>query len=66
VRIQFLTQARVRPPTFVLWANHPQGVSAGYRRFLSNQLRSRYGFAGTPIRLLVKEKRRRPKRGRKR
>ncbi len=66
VRILFMTQARVRPPTFVLWANRPKGVSPSYRRFLTNQLRARYGFAGTPIRLLVKEKRRRPKRGRKR
>jgi len=66
VRIQYLTQARVRPPTFVLWANRPEGVSPAYRRFLTNQLRARYGFAGTPIRLLVKEKKRRQKRGRRR
>ncbi len=65
VRIQYLTQARVRPPTFVLWANSPDGVSAAYSRFLVNQLRARYGFAGTPIRLLVKAKKRR-ERGRKR
>ena len=66
VRIQFLTQTRVRPPTFVLWANRPEGVSPGYRRFLSNQLRARYGFEGTPLRLLVKAKKRRQRPRRRR
>ena len=65
VRIQYLTQARVRPPTFVLWANQPEGVAPAYSRFLVNQLRARYGFAGTPIRLLVKAKKRRVHKGRR-
>ncbi len=56
VRIHYLTQARVRPPTFILWANHPDGVSPSYQRFLVNQLRQAYGFSGTPLRLQVKAK----------
>jgi len=56
VRIHYLTQGGVRPPTFLLWANQPGGVSPSYRRFLQNQLRKRYGFRGTPLRIFVKQK----------
>ena len=54
VRIHYLTQAGVRPPTFVLWANSPEGLAPSYKRFLANQLRDRYGFRGTPLRIFVK------------
>jgi GTPase len=56
VRIHYLTQARARPPTFVLWCNTPDGLAPSYKRFLSNRLRERYGFRGTPIRIAVKAK----------
>jgi GTPase len=64
VRIHYLTQGGVRPPTFLLWANRPMGVAPSYRRFLINQLRARYGFEGTPVRLVIKSKQQRRKRGR--
>ncbi|HEX7837078.1 MAG TPA: ribosome biogenesis GTPase Der [Kofleriaceae bacterium] len=54
VRIHYLTQATTRPPTFVLWANTPEGLAPSYKRFLANRLRQRYGFGGTPIRIAVK------------
>jgi GTPase len=56
VRIHYLTQAMVRPPTFVLWANTPDGLAPSYKRFLANRLRDRYGFRGSPIRIAVKAK----------
>ena len=56
VRIHYLTQARARPPTFVLWANTPDGLAPSYKRFLANRLRERYGFRGTPIRIAIKAK----------
>ena len=56
VRVYYLTQAAVCPPTFVLKASAPEGISPSYRRFLSNQLRKRYGFRGTPIRVIIKSK----------
>lgn len=56
VRIQYLTQGRNKPPTFVLWASRPDGISPSYRRYIVNQLRSRYGFEGTPVRLVVRAK----------
>jgi GTPase len=56
VRIHYLTQATTRPPTFVLWANTPEGLAPSYKRFLANRLRERYGFRGTPIRIAIKAK----------
>jgi GTP-binding protein len=56
VRIHYLTQGRIEPPTFIVWANHPEYVDSAYRRFLQNQLRKRYGFLGTPVRIIVKAK----------
>ena len=54
VRIHYISQVRVRPPTFVLWANKLDGLSPAYKRFVANQLRDRYGFRGTPVRIAVK------------
>ncbi len=57
-RLYFITQAETAPPTFVVIASHPESVHFSYRRFISNQLRKRFGFEGVPIRVLYKEKRR--------
>ena len=56
VRAYYVTQPAVRPPTFVLMVSEPQGVSPAYRRFLANQLRKRYGFKGTPLRVFARAK----------
>lgn len=56
VRVYYLTQATVRPPTFVLSCSAPGGISPAYRRFLSNRLRQRYGFRGSPLRIIAREK----------
>jgi GTP-binding protein len=58
VRLNYMTQVRVRPPTFQIWANTPEGVPEAYRRYLVNRLRETYGFEGTPIRMHIKRKRR--------
>ncbi len=60
VTIHYLTQARTRPPTFLLFANHPTAVDKNYNRFIANQLRKRYGFVGTPLRVIIKNKIGRP------
>ncbi len=54
IRIHYITQAAARPPTFVLWANQPEGLAPSYKRFIANRLRETYGFRGTPIRIFVK------------
>ena len=56
VRIFYLTQVGAHPPTFVAWANRPELVHYGYRRFLANQLRERFGFAGTPVRIITRRR----------
>jgi GTP-binding protein len=61
IRINYITQATARPPTFVLWANSPEGLAPSYKRFIANRLRDRYGFRGTPIRIAVKAKKDRHK-----
>lgn len=58
VRLNYMTQVRVRPPTFVIFTNTPDGVEESYKRYLKNRLRESYGFEGTPLRLQVKRKRR--------
>ena len=54
VKIKYITQASIRPPTFVAFTDRPLHFSA--ERFLANQLRKRFGFEGTPI--IIKTKRR--------
>jgi GTP-binding protein len=54
VRIHYITQGATRPPTFILWANHPEGLAPSYKRFIANRLREAYGFRGTPLRIIVK------------
>jgi len=56
VRIHYITQGASRPPTFILWANTPEGLAPSYKRFIANRLREAYGFRGTPIRIFVKAK----------
>jgi len=49
VRIYYMTQASVSPPTFVLFTNRNVKLHFSYERFLENQLRKAFGFVGTPI-----------------
>lgn len=56
VRIYYVTQAAVAPPTFVVVCNHPQYVHFSYQRYLVNQIRERFGFEGTPIRVRYRGK----------
>jgi len=49
VKILYLTQASVAPPTFVLFTNRSVKLHFSYQRFLENQIRAAFGFAGTPI-----------------
>lgn len=51
LRIYYATQARVDPPTFVFFVNDTRLVHFSYERYLENQIRERYPFEGTPIRL---------------
>ena len=54
VRILYLTQAAVSPPTFVLFTDRQVKLHFSYQRFLENQIRKEFGFEGSPIWIKVK------------
>ena len=56
IRIQYLTQASVAPPTFVVFTNRKGKLHFSYQRFLENQIRHAFGFEGTPIRIKTRGK----------
>jgi GTPase len=54
VRIRYMTQPKVRPPTFALFGNQLDALPDAYLRYLTNGLRNAFGLAGTPIRLRLR------------
>ena len=56
IRLDYITQAKSRPPTFVLFTSRADAVPQSYRRHLVNSLRDTFDLAGTPIRLMLREK----------
>ena len=60
VKVLYAAQTSVEPPTIVLFTNVATGLHFSYERFLINQLREAFGFVGTPIRLHVRRRTRKP------
>ncbi len=58
VKLFYVTQPAVKPPTFVFFANEPELVHFSYRRYLENRLREAFDFSGTPIIVKVKKRQR--------
>lgn len=56
LKILYATQADIGPPTFVFFVNDVKMVHFSYRRYLENRLRQAYGFKGTPIRMVFKNR----------
>ncbi len=56
LKIYYGTQASVKPPTFVLFVNDSKLMHFSYRRYLENQIRLAFGFKGTPIHFIVRNK----------
>jgi len=54
LKIYFVTQVSVKPPTFVLFVNEVHLMHFSYRRFIENQIRQNFGFKGTPIHFVVR------------
>src|SRR5688572_4091156 len=55
-RFFYATQASTEPPTFVLFANEAANVHFSYKRYLENRIRDAFGFHGTPLRLVFRER----------
>ena len=56
LKIFYMTQASTKPPTFVVFVNDKELFHFSYERYLINQLRKEFGLQGTPIRIIVREK----------
>lgn len=56
LKIMYVTQVAVDPPTFILFVNDADLLHFSYRRYLENFLRRTFDFSGTPIRLIVRER----------
>ncbi len=54
VKIFYITQAAVKPPTFIFFCNQPALISENYRRYLHNQIREMFAFEGVSIKLIFK------------
>jgi GTP-binding protein len=59
-RFYYATQTATAPPTFTIFASHPELVPAVYERYLANTLRSAFGLQGTPVRLRFRRRPQRP------
>lgn len=56
LKIFYITQVSVKPPTFAVFVNNADLMHFSYTRYLENTLRESFGFEGTPIRILIREK----------
>ncbi len=56
LKIYYMTQVSVKPPTFILFVNDVQLMHFSYKRYIENQLRLAFGFKGTPIHFIVRNK----------
>ena len=56
LKIFYMTQVAVKPPTFVLFVNDAELMHFSYKRYLENRLRDAFGFHGTPIRFIIRER----------
>ncbi|MEK6683576.1 MAG: ribosome biogenesis GTPase Der [Nitrospirota bacterium] len=56
VKLNYITQAETRPPTFVIFSNRPEQVKEPYLRYLENFLRETFDFTGTPLAIRLRKK----------
>jgi GTP-binding protein len=54
LKLRYMTQAKIRPPSFIIFASRPEAVPASYQRYLVNGLRDVFNMQGTPIRIWLR------------
>lgn len=57
LRLYYITQVSVKPPTFVIFVNYKQLMHFSYLRYMENRIREAFGFRGTPLRFIIRERR---------
>ncbi len=56
LRLYYITQVSVKPPTFVIFVNDKELMHFSYTRYIENQIREAFGFRGTPLKFLIRER----------
>jgi len=56
LRLFYITQVSVKPPTFVIFVNDKELMHFSYTRYIENQIRQAFGFKGTPLRFIIRER----------
>ena len=56
LRLYYITQVSVKPPTFVIFVNYKELMHFSYSRYIENKIREAFGFRGTPIHLIIRER----------
>lgn len=56
LKVYYMTQVSVKPPTFVAFVNDPDIMHFTFKRFLENQIRDAFGFSGTPIHIVARKR----------
>ncbi len=56
LKLFYITQAGVKPPTFVIFVNDKELMHFSYTRYIENQIRDSFGFKGTPLKFIIRER----------
>ena len=56
LKLYYITQVSVKPPTFVIFVNDKELMHFSYTRYIENQIRETFGFKGTPLRFIIRER----------
>lgn len=56
LRLYYITQVSVKPPTFVIFVNDKELMHFSYTRYIENKIREAFGFKGTPLRFIIRER----------
>ncbi|WP_022760197.1 ribosome biogenesis GTPase Der [Butyrivibrio sp. AD3002] len=56
LKLYYITQAAVKPPTFVIFVNDKKLMHFSYTRYIENQIRGSFGFKGTPLKFIIRER----------
>jgi len=56
LRLYYITQVAIKPPTFVIFVNDKELMHFSYTRYIENQIRNTFGFKGTPLKFIIRER----------